>query len=83
MTAHNLEWKTHTFAMKLTTILCCAVLILFGLGASVYALTGFDLLHFICFGNTIAYRSVLSLAGVSALWLVFWLIAFRPTDQLN
>lgn len=69
--------------MKLTTILCCAVLILFGLGASIFALTGFDLLRFLCFGNTIVYRSLLSLTGVSALWLVFWLIAFRPTDQLN
>ena len=69
--------------MKLTTIICCAVLILFGLGAAAFALTGFDLLRFICFGNDIVYRSLLSLTGVSALWLIFWLIAFRPTDKLN
>lgn len=68
--------------MKLTTIICCAVLIFFGVFASVYALVGFDVLLFICFGNTVVYRSLLSLAGVAAAWLLFWLIAFRPMKFL-
>lgn len=69
--------------MKLTTILCCAILILFGLGACIYALTGFNLLLFLCFGNAVVFRSALSLAGVAALWLLFWLIAFRPLKFLS
>ena len=69
--------------MKITTLLCCAVLIAFGLGACIYALTGFDLLAAVTFGNAYVYRVLLSLTGVAALWLVFWLIAFRPTRQLR
>ncbi len=69
--------------MKLTTIICAGLLISYGLGACVYALTGFDLLLFVCFGNTVVYRSLLSLAGVGALWLIFWLIAFRPLRFLS
>ena len=69
--------------MKLTTYLACAILILFGIGACVFALTGFNLLLFCCAGNTYVYRALLSLAGVAALWLLFWLIAFRPAEFLN
>lgn len=69
--------------MKWTTLICCSYLILFGIVAAVYAFTGFSLLHFICFGNTVAVRALLSLTGVCALWLLFWLIAFRPTKYLN
>ncbi|MGN0822270.1 MAG: hypothetical protein ACI4NG_00700 [Candidatus Gallimonas sp.] len=69
--------------MKLTTILCCSLLIVYGLMAAVYALTGFDLLAAVCFGNAVVYRSALSAAGVCALWLLFWLIAFRPTRSLS
>ncbi len=75
--------RAHTEGMKLTTLICCSVLIAFGLFAAVYALFSFDLLLFFCAGNTIVYRAVLSLAGVGALWLLFWLIAFRPTKQLS
>lgn len=69
--------------MKLTTVLCCSYLILFGIAAGVFALTGFDLLQFICLGNATVYRAALSLTGVCALWLLFWLIAFRPQKYLN
>lgn len=78
-TAHS----AHTAGMKLTTVLCCAWLIFFGLCAAVWSLTGFDLLAAVTFGNAVAYRALLSLAGVGALWLLFWLIAFRPTRQLR
>lgn len=74
---------THTVFMKITTILCCSLLIAFGLFACIYALTGFNLLLFLCLGNAVVFRSVLSLAGVCALWLLFWLIAFRPTKSLS
>ena len=69
--------------MKITTLICCSFLIAFGLIASAYALFGFNLLLFLCFGNVIAFRAILSLAGVAALWLLFWLIAFRPTRPLS
>ncbi len=69
--------------MKLTTILCCGVLIAFGLGACIFALTGFDVLAFFTLGNAAAYRALLSLTGVAALWVTFWLIFFRPTRRLR
>lgn len=69
--------------MKITTLLCCSLLIAFGLFAAVYALSGFDLLLFFCGGNVYVCRALLSLAGVGALWLLFWLIAFRPTKFLS
>lgn len=69
--------------MKLTTLICCSFLIFFGLCALVYALSGFNLPLFLCFGNVYAYRAVLSLAGIGAAWLLFWLIAFRPTKYLS
>ena len=73
----------HTARMKLTTLLCCAILIAFGLCACIWALTGFDLLAAALFHNAAAYRALLSLAGVAALWLLFWLIFFRPTRNIR
>lgn len=75
--------SAHTAVMKWTTIICCAYLILFGMITTVYAFSGFSVLSFICMGNAVAVRSLLSLTGVCALWLLFWLIAFRPTKYLN
>ena len=72
-----------TVGMKLTTIFLSAVLIAYGLGACLYALTGIDLLFLLTAGNAVIYRSLLSLAGVAALWFVFWLVAFRPTRDLR
>ncbi len=69
--------------MKLTTLICCGILFFLGIFASIYAFSGFDLLLFLCGGNQIAYRSLLSLAGIAAGWLLFWLIAFRPTRPLS
>lgn len=86
--AHPLSMRiffrsAQTACMKLTTILLCTVLIVYGLGACLYALTGIDVLALVSAGNTVVYRSFLSLAGVAALWLFFWLIAFRPTRELR
>ncbi len=69
--------------MKLTTLICCALLIAFGLGACLYALTGFDALLFLTAGNRTLARALLSLAGVAALWMLFWLVVFRPTKPLR
>ncbi len=75
--------RTHTILMKLTTIVCCSILILFGIGATVYALFELNLLLLVCAQNLTVYRALLSLTGVAALWLIFWLIAFRPTRSLS
>ena len=72
-----------TNLMKLTTIICCSYLAFIGLIATVFALSGFNLLLFLCAGNVIVYRALLSLSGVAAGWLIFWLIAFRPTSTLS
>ena len=69
--------------MKLTTLICCGLLCAFGLGACLWALTGIDLLALVTCGNLAVYRALLSLAGIGALWLIFWLIAFRPTRPLR
>ncbi|MDE6059757.1 MAG: hypothetical protein K2G44_06950 [Clostridia bacterium] len=69
--------------MKITTWICCTLLIFFGISASIFALTGFNLLLFLTAGNVPLYRGFLSLAGVCALWLLFWLFAFRPTKFLS
>ena len=69
--------------MKITTLFLCGVLAVYGLGACAFALTGVDLLFFVTFGNVTLYRCLLSLAGVAALWLIFWLVAFRPTHSLR
>ena len=69
--------------MKITTVICCALLIVCGVLSAVYALSGFDLLFFLTAGYMPVYRALLSLSGVAALWLLFWLIAFRPTKFLS
>ena len=81
--ARKFRRAAQTVGMKLTTIFLSAVLIAYGLGACLYALTGIDLLFLLTAGNAVIYRSLLSLAGVAALWLVFWLVAFRPTRDLR
>lgn len=78
-----LNYFAQTFFMKITTLICCSLLIFFGLCATVFALTGWNLLLFLSANNPVAYRAALSLAGVSALWLLFWLVAFRPTKFLS
>ena len=69
--------------MKLTTIILCGLLIVYGLGACLYALTGVDLLRLVSAGNAVLYRALLSLSGVAALWQLFFFIAFRPTRGLR
>ena len=69
--------------MRITTLICCGFLILFGLGATFYALFGVDLLALVTAGNRYLFRALLSLAGVGALWLLFFLIAFKPFKILS
>ncbi len=74
---------SHTAFMKITTILCASFLIVLGISSAVYAFWGVDLLLAICFFHQTVYRAALAVGGVCALWLVFWLIAFRPLRFLS
>ncbi len=69
--------------MKLTTLVSSAYLVAAGLFLTVYALSGFDLLLFLCAGYRPVYRALLSFTGIAAAWLLFWLIAFRPTKYVS
>lgn len=69
--------------MKVSCILCSSLLVAFGICAAAEGLFAFDLLWFLCFENVVAYRVAQALHAVAAAWLAFWLIAFRPQDNLN
>ena len=69
--------------MKLTCYFCVANLVILGICWGVYALTGFNLLEFVCFGNVLAYRSFLAICGVSSLFTIYSLIAFKPFKGLK
>ena len=69
--------------MKFTTLLCCAVLIFFAISSSVFAFTQFNLPLFLCGNNPILFRALLAIDGLCGLWLLFWLIAFRPTKSIS
>ncbi len=69
--------------MKVTTVLCSIILAVFALFCGIYALFEFNLLLFLCNGNTVIYRSLLGLNLLAGGWLVFWLLYFRPQNALN
>ena len=73
----------HSKDMKVSCIICGALLVAFGLCAAVNALFSFNLLWFLCFQNETLFRVAQGLQGVCAAWLAFWLIAFRPQNDLR
>ncbi|MCD7728366.1 MAG: hypothetical protein LUI60_00410 [Clostridia bacterium] len=64
--------------MRLSAIVCNAILIFICLCGGVYAFSGFNLLAFLCLGNITAVRTVLACGFVAALFDIYALIAFRP-----
>lgn len=62
----------------MTCITCTVNLIILGILGGVYALSGFDLLSFLCFGNTTAVRITLAIDLVSALFMIYALLVLRP-----
>jgi hypothetical protein len=54
-----------------------------GLFAGVYAFGGINLLSILCLQNTTAYRIVLAIDAVSALFLIYALFAFKPFKGLK
>ncbi len=69
--------------MKMTCYFCVANLVILGICGGVYALSGFDLISFLTFGSEVAYRSFFAICGVSALFTIYSLIAFKPFKGLK
>ncbi|MDE5728799.1 MAG: hypothetical protein K2I20_01325 [Clostridia bacterium] len=60
-----------------------ANLIVLGIVGGVYALSGVNLLDILSFGITVLPRVYLAICGVSALFCVYSLIAFKPFKGLK
>jgi len=69
--------------MKLTCYLCVANLVILGILGGVYALSGVNLLQILSFGITVIPRVYLAICGVSALFTIYSLIAFKPFKGLK
>lgn len=69
--------------MRLSCIFCSAITLFICLCGGVRALTGFDLLGFVCLFNDVARDAVLAAGGVCALFLVYALIALKPFRGLK
>lgn len=69
--------------MKISCLVASAILIAGSIFAAVYGLFSFDLLLFLCGGNRTIFRIFLTLEGAAGAWLLFWLIAFRPQNDLR
>jgi len=69
--------------MKLTCYFCVANLVILGICGGVYALSGFDIIAFLSFGNEVVSRIFFAICGVSALFTIYSLIAFKPFKGLK
>ena len=69
--------------MKLTCYFCVANLVILGICGGVYAFTGFDIIAFLSFGSTVAYRVFYAICAVSALFTIYSLIIFKPFKGLK
>lgn len=69
--------------MRLTCIICALNLIYLGICGGVYAFSGFRLLLFLCLNNATVMRCVLAVDFVSALFLIYALLVFRPFKGLK
>lgn len=69
--------------MKATSILSLIIVMAICILACASAISGFNILLFLCFNSETAYRVVLALGGPAAAWLVFWAIAFKPFKNIN
>lgn len=69
--------------MRLSCNLCILILCALAFCGGIYAFSGFDLLLFLCFYNTVIYRSVLAVGLVAGLFTVYALFVFRPFRGLK
>lgn len=69
--------------MRLSCNLCLIILILLGICGGVFALLDFNLLLFLCFYSSIIYRSILAIGLVSAIFVIYALLVFKPFKGLK
>lgn len=69
--------------MRLTCILCTVILVILGICGGVYAFSGFNLLLFACFYNAVAMRCFLAISFVSALFVIYAMLVFKPYKGLK
>ncbi|MGN0817563.1 MAG: hypothetical protein ACI4L9_01220 [Candidatus Coproplasma sp.] len=69
--------------MRLSCLICATNLITLGIFGGVYAFFGFNLLQFLCLNNLTAMRITLAVDFVSALFLIYALIVFKPFKGLK
>lgn len=67
----------------MTCIMCTVNLVLLGIFGGVFAFTGFNLLQFVCFNNPVAMRTFLAICAVSALFVIYALLVFKPFKGLK
>lgn len=69
--------------MKMTCYLCAVNLVILGICAAVFAFSGFDLIAFLSFGKPMIYNVFYAVCGVSALFLIYAMIVFKPFKGLK
>ena len=69
--------------MRLTCTICTIHLIILGICGGVYAFSGFNLLLFTCFNNITAMRCLLAVDFVSALFVIYAMLVFKPFKGLK
>ena len=69
--------------MKLTCYLCLSYLIVTGICGGIFAISGFNALYYLCFKMDLAYRSLLAVNGVAALFMIYSAIIFKPFKGLK
>ena len=69
--------------MKISCVLSVLLLVILGIGAGVYAFSGFNLLLFLCFYSQNIYRTFLAVCMFAAFFTVYALIVFKPFKGLK
>lgn len=69
--------------MRLSCNLCVLIVCALAVCGGIYAFSGFNLLLFLCFYNTVIYRSALAVGLVAALFNIYALLVFRPFRGLK
>ena len=69
--------------MKMTCYMCVANLIILGICGVIFAFTGFDVIKYLSFGSTVAYRTFYAICAASALFTIYSLIIFKPYKGLK
>jgi hypothetical protein len=80
---HKKTKKAHNVFMRLSCIICSLNLIILGLCGGVFSLFSVNPLYFIFLKNITAMRIYLAISAVSALFLIYALITFKPFKGLK